>query len=112
MSADEFWHGDLRLCKAYRDANKTRREIEDVRQWKAGIYTFQALVAASGAYRELSPGPDATYPEAPLFGSQETRERAERMKEKRKLEKDKAFVETFAAQFNAKFEAESESKEQ
>lgn len=103
MPQEEFWHGDLRLCRAYRDAHKLRRDMDDMSQWKAGAYAYRALVAASNAYREWSPGPENPYPEYPMFGTPEQQERAKRAAQQRELDKNKAWLETFAARFNATF---------
>lgn len=68
MPAAEFWRGEPRLAEAYRKAAAIGRESRYVAEWRAGLYAYEALAAASGLYREFSKGADASYPERPLFG--------------------------------------------
>lgn len=103
MTSDEFWHGDLRLCRAYREADRARKRAEDVRQWKAGAYTYRALVAACNAYRELSSAPEHPYPDVPMFTPGLSPHSAE-AEEKAEMERSKAYMAAFAAQFNKQFE--------
>lgn len=68
MPAAEFWHGAPRLAEAYRRASAIDRENRYVAEWRAGVYAYEALAAASGLFREFSKGAEIGYPERPLFG--------------------------------------------
>ena len=43
MSADEYWNGDCMLVKAYREAYKYKREMENQRLWLQGLYVYEAI---------------------------------------------------------------------
>lgn len=103
MSAEEFWHGDLRLCEAYRKAARIRRSNALEAEWRAGVYVFEALVSASNAYREFGKGVEHEYPQAPVFTLRGTAEE-DAAADKRHMERMRARVETFAARFNSRFD--------
>lgn len=86
MSAEEFWHGDPNLAIAYREAEKIRRDNRDLSQWQQGRYVFEALLAASPAFREISKGINHPYPPKPLMFDEESYLSEE---EKQKLAMDK-----------------------
>lgn len=104
MTAEEFWHGDLRLCKAYREAYAITVENKYVAEWRAGVYVFEALRSAANAYREFQKGEEHPYPDKPLFSTERSREIAEEQEAKARMERNKAAFMAFAAQFNARFE--------
>lgn len=56
MSASEYWDGDPKLVKAYREAYQIRREAEDYDAWKAGCYIYEALCCASPLFRSFGKG--------------------------------------------------------
>jgi phage protein U len=43
MSQHEFWHGDTRLHKAYREADKRKIERISSEGWIHGMYVVQAV---------------------------------------------------------------------
>lgn len=47
MSSEEFWHGELRLAKSYREAYQLKQEIKDYEFWKQGMYVYEAILDAS-----------------------------------------------------------------
>lgn len=67
MSNEEFWHGNVKLAKAYREAAKINRENRYFAEWRIGLYVTEALLTASPAFRELSPGIKHEYPTRPFF---------------------------------------------
>lgn len=58
MTAEEFLHGPLWLCKAYRKAWRERQEAQYVREWREGQYVAAAVASCLSKYR---------YPEKPLY---------------------------------------------
>lgn len=100
MSAEEFWHGDFRLCEAYRKAARIRQSNTLEAEWRAGVYVFEALVSASNAFREFGKGVDHAYPEKPVFSFYE--DDGDKDGDRRQMEKMKAVVEAYAAGFNAR----------
>lgn len=84
MPAEEYWHGDVTLAKAYRKADTLRRQRTNYEAWLQGAYIYEAICNASpliNAFsKEHKPYP---YPERPYAITQEEVE--ERQKEKIKL---------------------------
>lgn len=101
MSAEEFWHGKPKLAVAYREAERIRRDNRFQAEWRAGIYTFQALLAAAPALKAFTKAEEHEYPREPIFSttaqpvSQEDREKAQ-------MEKGKAAFMAMANRINAK----------
>lgn len=87
MSAEEFWHGDVRLAESYREAMKIRRDNKLYDEWRQGVYVLEALVTASPAFREFGKGVEHDYPSEPIFSSPERRKEIEEEKEKVQMEK-------------------------
>ena len=107
MSADEFWHGNPRLAEAYREAEEIRRDNRDLSQWLEGRYVYEALLAASPAFREISKGINHPYPAKPLLFDEEAG-LTEEQKQKRAMEKNKATFLEMMTRVNQKFENEND----
>lgn len=105
MSNDEFWHGDVRLAIAYREKYRLELERRDQQQWASGYYTFQALMAASPAFREISKGPDYHYPKHPLFAAKLSEEEIKAEQDREQMNKIRAAFEAMAARANEKIAA-------
>ena len=110
MSAEEFWHGKPRLAVAYRDAEKIRRENRYLSEWRQGIYTFEALVTASPAFREMSKGVEHSYPSKPLFSTHSQEERKEQ-EEMERMEKNMAVFMAMANKFNEELSQKQSEEE-
>lgn len=97
MTPDEFWHGPPILATAYRRAYKIKQENalnqELNREWRQGMYFYEALLAASPAFREFSKGINHDYPKEPLFSPESS--------EKESIDPAKAEMELMKAKFEA-----------
>lgn len=102
MTADEFWHGKPRLAIAYREADEIKRTKQYFDEWRSGVYVYEALLAASPAYREISKGIDHEYPNKPLFTTLSPEE-VEEEKQKEQMEKNRAAFTAMANKFNHAF---------
>ena len=77
MTADEYWHGDPYLAKAYRKAYKKRIEARNQELWLQGKYVFDAVsVALYNAFRGRRAA--AKYTEKPYQIFPKTRAEIER----------------------------------
>jgi len=81
MSSEEFWHGNPRLARSYREAYKLKQEIKDYELWKQGLYFYEALLDVSPilqafAKKGTKPRP---YPDKP-YGLQEKETEEEKQK--------------------------------
>ena len=102
MSGEEFWHGPPRLAVAYREAERIKRENRYQAEWRAGIYTFQALMAAAPALKAFAKAEEHEYPREPLFSST-AKAVSEEEKNESLMEQGKAAFMEMANRFNARF---------
>lgn len=107
MSYDQYWHGDTRLVRFYREADRLRQKREDQAAWLHGLYVARAIDSTiCNAFREEE---REEYPDMPLtFETAEDRAAREAEKEKARLV---AFLngkraEMLAKELNEKKEAE------
>lgn len=100
MSAEEFWHGDVRLAVAYREASKIRRNNKLHAEWRQGAYIIEAMLAASPAFREFGKGVEHEYPSEPIFSDPSRAKELEEKKEQAKMEKMLARFGAKAADIN------------
>ena len=101
MSWDDFWNGDVRSHRAYREAHKIRVTETNSMHWLQGRYFFDALCAASPILRAFSkaskPG---KYPEKPYDLFEEERKRREEEEQRKRYERIREKVALFADEFN------------
>lgn len=113
MSAEEFWHGNPRLVSAYREAERMRRENRYINEWRSGVYVYQALLAASPAFRDLGGGIEHDYPSEPLFSTSPKKVMSEDDRQRAQMEDNMAAFKAMAERFNARFaEREADQGEQ
>ena len=43
MTYDQFWNQDVELVKAYREADKIKRDLKNQDMWMQGAYYYEAL---------------------------------------------------------------------
>lgn len=103
MSAEEFWHGEPRLAVSYREAEKLKREIRYMAEWRAGYYVYRAVAANLNK--------EAEYPSEPLFSNMLDDELVREEKEKAEMEKMMAMFTARAASINKKLAEQGEQGE-
>ena len=84
MSAEEYWHGDPWLVRAYAQAYLLRRKVENEQAWIQGAYIANAVtVAIANTFGKKR----IDYLKKPLeiFPKTEAEKKAEIREEKRKL---------------------------
>lgn len=102
MSADEFWHGPLRLCEAYRRAWEAKRDMQFAAEWRQGLYVHEAFsVVMDHAFNKSA---TSTYPDAPLFSSEEIRREYEERRERAAMEAERERVFAWAEMVRKRFE--------
>ena len=99
MTYEQFWDGDVRLVKAYREADAIRRRRKNEELWLEGVYMAEALSATVG--NMFSKGNKHQYPSEPIpITAEEQKARRER-EEKAKMERMKAAFTARALNINA-----------
>lgn len=106
MTYDLFWNQDVTLVKAYRKAFDIKQEQVNQQAWLEGLYVYTALCDAAPLFRSLGKNNRAReYPSQPLELSGGDVDPDD--KEKKKLKEQDvavAYMESFAIDFNKKFE--------
>lgn len=111
MTYDEFWHGDVSMVKAYRQADELRLKQKNHELWLQGMYVYEALCDASPLFKftmkkgTVKPEPYAKEP-YPITAL-EVREREER-EAKLKQERFKAEFAMFVEQLKKKMSPETQ----
>lgn len=94
MTYEQFWHGNPKLAKSYREANELKREHQAFAEWREGKYMQLAFASVWNS--------DASYPDFPLFIDDDSP--TKRAYEQMKMRSNVAKVEAFMVAFNAKFQ--------
>lgn len=109
MTFDQFWNQDVELVKAYREADKIKRDLRNQDMWIQGAYIYEALLDAAPVLR-FSFGKEPPEPipyrdePLPLFESKaEKKKREERNKEKQ-MEKIANSMNAWMRSANKKFD--------
>lgn len=79
MTYEQYWHGDVWMVEAYREAEKLRQQRENVQAWLQGMYVYDAIARISPvlhafAKKGTKPQP---YPEKPYALKKEDADEAD-----------------------------------
>lgn len=88
MTYDQYWYGDVWMVKAFREADRLRKEQMNTELWLQGLYYYDAVCCAlQNAFRKKS-DPPAKYPMEPydIFPKEMTREEREAQEEAERLQ--------------------------
>jgi len=104
MPAEEFWHGPIRACEAYRAAWRARCENLAAAEWRQGLYVSYAVLSSLD---KAFNGRKATveYPDAPLFSPRESHEEHEARRERERMEAQRERVRAWAEAVNSRLDA-------
>lgn len=109
MTYDQFWNQDVELVKAYREADKIKRDLKNQDMWMQGAYYYEALLDAAPVLRfSLSKKPPKPIPyrDQPIDIHTGARKQGEKplSVEAKSDKKAKAMMEMFMVSINNKFE--------
>ena len=101
MTYEEYWDGEVKAHKAYREAYRYRMKQKNLEAWLQGRYFYDALCAVSPILRAFSKArKPADYPKEPYdLTPEDVRAREEREAMER-YERIKEKVGVFASEFN------------
>lgn len=88
MTYDQYWHGDVRMTRAFVEADRLRQERSNAEAWLSGMYSYDALCCAiQNAFRKRS-DPPSQYPGKPydIFPKKETKQEREAREEAERLQ--------------------------
>lgn len=112
MTCDQFWNQDVELVKAYREANKIKRDLKNQDMWMQGAYIYEAILDAAPVLRfsfSKKPPKPIPYREQPYElrtgqRKQEAGKSEELTRQEKSDKKAKAMMEMFMVSINKKFE--------
>lgn len=111
MTYEQFWDGDVRAHKCYREAYRIRKTEENTKLWLQGKYFYDALCQVSPIIRAFSKAKrPIEYTKQPYDLDAEDKRRREEREQKKKYDRMREKVALFAAEFN-KMRHENEGKE-
>lgn len=106
MTYDEFWNQDCLIVKAYRKVRDMRLEEDNFKMWMQGRYIYDALCAVAPIVRAFSKARRPNdYVSDPYPLKTEYSKYRQKQKEHESDNKAKALVESFAIEFNKRFDA-------
>lgn len=112
MSYDDFWYGDVRMHRAYREAHKISVSEKNMYLWLQGRYVYEAIGAMVPVLRAFSKARKPNeYPDHPYDLFAEERKRREEREARARYERIKEKVAMFADEFNKRRKETSERKE-
>lgn len=86
MTYEQFWEMDSSLAKAYREADRMRKEQENFNLWLQGRYIYDALCCAAPIFRSLAKSGTTARPylEKPyeIYSARPTKDENERKKQR------------------------------
>lgn len=89
MTFDQYWYGDVRMTKAFVEADRLRQARMNNEAWLQGMYFFHAMSSAlSNSHRTKKSDPISEYPSQPydIFPKHETRKEREDREEQERLQ--------------------------
>lgn len=89
MTFDQYWYGDVRMTRAFVEADRLRQERMNTELWLQGLYVFDAMSASlQNSHRTKQSDPIAKYAEKPydIFPKQETKQEKEQREESERLQ--------------------------
>lgn len=112
MTYDQFWNQDVELVKAYRDADKIKRDLQNQDLWLQGAYIYEAILDAAPVLRfsfNKKPPKPIPYRDQPIdihIGARKQEKKQEKplSVEEKSDKKAKAMMEMFMVSINKKFD--------
>lgn len=112
MTYDQFWNQDVALVKAYREADRIKKDLRNQELWLQGAYIYEAILDASPILRfsmakqapKPIPYPDHPYELRPGKKKAGEKSSVQEERERKNDQKAKAMMEMFMVAINKKFE--------
>lgn len=110
MTPEQYWDGDPMLAKYYRKADEIRKERLNEELWFQGMYIYEALCDVSPVLRAFAKNGTKPHPysEKPYSITEKQRARDEIIKEQKRIDKGKRFMEALMKSNNKRFEGKTQ----
>ena len=96
MTYDQYWYGDVRMARAFYQAEKLRQERRDADAWRIGSYVADAINSTVGNAMRQTGTTKASYPKYPrLTQDRMEREALKRQKTEEQEEKEALFADAY-----------------
>lgn len=102
MTYEQFWDGDVKAHRAYREANKMRIRQRNTELWLQGQYIYEALIDVTPYIKAFSKSKPRPYRDKPYDLFDDDRKRREEEERRERYDKMREKVAAFAKAFNEK----------
>lgn len=85
MTYEQYYDGDVWLCKYYRQADEIRKDRMNEKLWLQGLYIYDALIKVAPALRAMSSSKPDNYPNEPYPLTEKEQERRKERDEKNRF---------------------------
>lgn len=102
MTYEQFWDGDVKAHRAYREANKMRIRQRNTELWLQGQYIYEALIDVTPYIKAFSKSKPRPYRDKPYDLFDDDRKRREEEERRERYDKMREKVAAFAKTFNEK----------
>ena len=104
MTYEQYYYGDVELCRYYRKADEMRRKRKNEELWLQGMYIYEAIIDVAPALRPMGAAQPTPYSKEPYPLTEEERKereiRDEKLRFKKMLEKMTELAETRGGEGN------------
>lgn len=87
MTYEQFYYGDVELCRYYRKADEMRRKRKNEELWLQGLYIYEAINDVAPALRAMGAENAKSYSSEPYPLTEQEQEERRKRDEKAKFEK-------------------------
>lgn len=89
MTYEQYWHGDVWMVVAFREADKRRMERMNYELWLQGLYFYEALCDASPIFHAFAKSGTKAIPYRSepyeLFRREKTQDKSEKAEEQERI---------------------------
>lgn len=86
MTYDQYWYGDVRMTRAFIEADKIKQERKNAEMWLQGMYIYDAISRLAPILNGFSKNPKALeYPRNPYPTKETKKKQSEKQVENEKL---------------------------
>ena len=111
MTYEQFWDGDTKAHRIFREAEKIRLQKRNQELWLQGMYIYEALVDITPYLKAFSKGRPKPYPKEPYDLFEEERKAREEREARERYERIKANMAAFAKRYEEQRKKQQENSE-
>lgn len=102
MTYEQFWDGDTKAHRAFREAKRLRLSEQNKMAWVQGMYVYEAVANLAPVLKAFAKGKAKPYPKEPYDLFEDERKEREERKQRERYERMREKVGQFAKAWNQK----------